>query len=228
MAITSYPFDNQDTSEIQYSSLFRELQDSGIADTHGGTGFQVSGDPSGMGVFLQPGFALLRGHACQSTAVERLDIQPASPALRIDRVVLRLDPVANSIVPVVLQGVPNSTAPALTQTDTGVYEESLGLVAVDPNVGVIALTKVTDDRAFLGSRVGCWSTATRPKTPRKARLGLNTTTGKWEYHNGTGWADLIPSTVDNSTRWNGYTVTVSTTTPSGTPTTDRIWIQPTS
>ncbi|MFC4089361.1 hypothetical protein [Micromonospora sp. GCM10011541] len=226
MAISAYPFDNQDTTEIQYSDLFRELQDSGVADSISGSGFQVSGDPGGMNAFVQPGFAIVRGHAVSSTAIESVPIAPAGTAQRIDRVILRLDPVANSIGLVVLQGVPNATAPALTQTATGVFEESLGVVTVGANVGSIAPDKVKDDRRFVGSRVRAWSTDTRPTGPRKSQLGLNVTTGRWEYYTGSGWADLIPATVDNSTKWNGYSLTVSSTTPSGTPTTDRIWVQP--
>jgi hypothetical protein len=226
VAITAYPFDNQDTTEIQYSDLFRELQDSGIADAISSSSFKVSGDTGGMNAFVQPGFAILRGHAVSSTSIESVTIQPAGSAQRIDRVVLRLDPVANSIALVVLQGMPNSTAPSLTQTDTGIYEISLGLVTVGANVSSIAADKVKDDRQFVGSRVGVWTSDTRPSSARRSRLGLNITTGKWEFYTGTGWTDLIPATVDNSTRWNGYSLTVSTTTPSGTPTTDRIWIQP--
>ncbi|MDH6462050.1 hypothetical protein M2302_002225 [Micromonospora sp. A200] len=226
MTITSYPFDNIDTTESDYSRLFRELQDSGVADTHGGSGFQVSGNASGMQVFVQPGFALVRGHAIYSTAVETVTLSPASAATRIDRIVLRLDPAQNGITIVPVEGVPGGSAPALIQTDTEVYELPLAQITVANGVASIASTAVTDDRRFLGNRVRAWSTDTRPSSPRKALLGLNTTTGKWEYHTGSGWSDLIPSVVETSTKWNGYTLTVSSTTPSGTPTADRIWIQP--
>lgn len=226
MAISAYPFDNQDTTEVQYSDLFRELQDSGVADTYGGTGFQVSGDPGGMNVFVQPGFAIARGHAVLSTSVETLVVTPAGSSSRTDRVVLRLDPTANLISLAVVEGVPGAPAPALTQTDAGIYEIPLALVTVGANVSSIAADKVKDAREFLGTRVRAWSTDTRPVTPRESQLGLNTATGRWEYHTASGWADLIPNPVENATRWNGYTLTVSTTTPPGTPTTDRIWIQP--
>lgn len=226
MAITAYPFDNQDTTETQYSNLFRELQDSGVVDSYGGSGFQVSGDPAGMNVFIQPGFAIVRGHAVVSTAVETRAIAPAGSAQRVDRVVLRLDPVANTIDLDVVSGVPNAAAPPLVQTDTGIYEMSLALITVGANVTSIAADKVKDDRQFVGSRVRSWSTDTRPTNPRRNQLGRNETTGRWEYWNGSAWVDLIPNPVDNSTRWNGYSLTVSSTTPPGTPTADRIWIQP--
>ncbi|MDG4783243.1 hypothetical protein O7614_26640 [Micromonospora sp. WMMD961] len=228
MAITSYPFDDQDTSETQYSRLFRELQDSGVVDSITGTGFQVSADSSGMNVKVQPGYAIERGHAVSSTAVEPLTIGASTSAARIDRVVLRLDPTANGINLAVLPGTPGAGVPSLTQTDTGLYEMALARVTVDANALTIAPDKVTDERPFAGQRVGSWRTSTRPTSPRYGRLGINLDTGKWEFHNGSGWVDLIPATVDNSIRWGGFTVTVSKTTPSGTPTADRIWIQPTS
>ena len=228
MALTSYPFDGQDTTESEYTLLFRELQDTGIADTFGGPGFQVSANGSGMTVTVQPGFAIVRGHAVSSTAVETLTIPAADAAQRQDRIMLRLDPAANAITLAVSQGPAGGTAPGQTQTDTGIYEKSLAVVTVGANVTSIDASKVFDERKFLGSRIGCWTTSLRPLSPRTARLGLNSSTGKWEYWNGTVWTNLVAPTADNATRWGGYMVTVSTTTPSGTPTADRIWIQPTS
>ncbi|GIF02234.1 hypothetical protein [Paractinoplanes rishiriensis] len=224
MPITSYPFDGQDTTETQYSLLFRELQDTGIADTYGGPSFQVSATGAGMTLSVQPGFAILRGHAVSSTAVETVTLPDAGTSSRQDRVVLRLDPAANSIGLAVLQGPDIGQ----TQTDTGIYEMSLAIITVDANVTAIDAGKVFDERRYAGSHVGIWTTNLRPVHPRRGRLGCNTTTGRWEYWTGTAWTDLIPGTADNTTRWNGYTLTVSTSTPSGTPSPDRIWIQPTS
>ena len=42
MALSSYPFDDQDTTETQYSLLFRELQDTGVVDSFGGTSFHAT------------------------------------------------------------------------------------------------------------------------------------------------------------------------------------------
>jgi hypothetical protein len=224
VTLTSYPFDGQDTTETQYSLLFRELQDTGVADTHGGPGFQVSANGAGMVLTVAPGFAILRGYAVSSTDVETVTLPAAGTTARQDRVVLRLDPAANAISIAVLQG------PAIgqTQTDTGIYEMSLAIVTVDADVTSIDGSKVVDERRYVGSNVGIWATPQRPANPRRGRLGFNTTIGRWEYWTGAGWTDLIPSAADNATRWGGYTVTVSTGTPSGTPSADRIWIQPTS
>lgn len=191
--IHAYPFEAQDTTEADYSRLFRELQDSGICDTAGGTGFRASADSSGMSVTIAPGLAIVRGHAAYSTADEDLLIEPAASQARIDRIVLRLDPAANGITLGVLTGTPGAGAPAITETDSDVYELPLALVQVDAGAVTIAADRVTDERRFVGHRIGCWTTATRPRSARKARLGLNEGTGRWEYWTGSAWTDLAPS-----------------------------------
>lgn len=196
MSISSYPFDGQAVSEGQYSYLFRELAShSGVADPagSGGTSFNVFGDSSGMLVKVSPGFAVVRGHAVQSTATESVTIAAASAAQRYDRIVLRLDPTANSITIAVVQGSSGGGVPALTQTDTGIYEFPLATVSVPVGAATITAGNVTGEREFLGNTVGAWTTATRPGTPRKGRLGLNTSTNTWEYWDGSQWKDLAPT-----------------------------------
>jgi hypothetical protein len=172
--------------------MFRELQDSGVCASADSLDLKVSADGSGMKVSVQPGFHLVRGHAFLSTAVEVLTIAAADTATRIDRVILRLDPTANGITLAVLKGSPGAGAPAMTQTTTDIYEVSLGLVTVGASVTNIAASAVADDRRFVGTRIGTWTTDSRPATPRLGRLGLNRTTSKWEFWDGTAWADLAP------------------------------------
>ncbi|MFF7800260.1 tail fiber domain-containing protein [Streptomyces olivaceus] len=194
MSISSYPFDEQSVSEGQYSYLFRELAShSGIADSVGGAGFNVYGDGSGMRVKVNAGYAIVRGHAVQSTATETVTIAAASAATRYDRVVLRLDPTANTITIAVVQGTSGGGVPALTQTDTGVYEFPLATITVPIGTATISPSNVQGEREFLGNSVGGWTTATRPRGPRTGRLGLNTSTNQWEFWDGTQWRDLAPT-----------------------------------
>ncbi|UFD97962.1 head protein [Streptomyces phage Pablito] len=194
MSISSYPFDGQAVSEGQYSYLFRELAShSGVADSVAGTGFHTYGDSSGMQVKVNPGFAIVRGHAVQSTATETLTIAAASAAQRYDRIVLRLDPTANTITLAIVQGTSGGGVPALTQTDTGVYEFPLATVTVPVGTATIGSGNVTGERRFLGNTVGGWTTSTRPESPRTGRLGLNTSTNQWEFWDGTQWKDLAPT-----------------------------------
>ncbi|QDK03389.1 hypothetical protein SEA_LEVITICUS_24 [Streptomyces phage Leviticus] len=193
MAQSSYPFDGQTVSETQYSQFFRELQDNGVASSSTANDLEVSADSSGMNVKVQPGTAIIRGHAYTSTAIETLTIAASDATQsRTDRIVLRLDPAANSIVLAVITGTPGGGTPSLTQTDTGIYESVLANVAVGANVTTITPSDVTDQRRFVGSRIGSWSTALRPTSPRVGRLGYNINTSKWEFWNGTAWNDLAP------------------------------------
>jgi hypothetical protein len=191
VAITSYPFDSQAVTETDYSRLFREFQSTGVADSVGGTGLSVYADGTGMTVKVNSGFAIVRGHAIYSTAIEPLTVTASNTTARVDRVVLKLDPATNSITLVVKAGTAgSSTPPALTQTDTGIYELSLATVAVGANVTSISAASVTGDRQFVGNTVGGWTTATRPSSPRTGRLGYNTTTATWEFWSGSAWTNI--------------------------------------
>lgn len=190
MAITSFPFDNQDTTETQFSYLFRELQDSGVADGFGGTSFQPFGDSTGMTVKLRAGFAIVRGFAVQSDAVFTVTLPAADSTPRVDRIVLRLDPTANSITPTYIKGVAGAgVPPALTQTDTAVYDLPVATVNVAASAPNIGPTDVVDVRPFVGSRVGAWTTATRPAAPRKYQMGFNDGLGGMpEWYDGASWS----------------------------------------
>lgn len=190
MAISSFPFDNQDSTESQYSALFRELQGSGVADTHGGAGLRVD-IAGGMNVTVQPGFALVRGHAFQSTAGEPKAIPAATSSTVTHVVVLRLDPTANTITIEIVSGVANGGAPALALTDTALYEIPLATIIVPPSTVNIDPLKLTDSREFLGEQPRAWSTGTRPASPRKSRLGYNATTAQWEFWDGSKWTYVV-------------------------------------
>ncbi|MEU2111513.1 tail fiber domain-containing protein [Streptomyces sp. NPDC019507] len=193
MAITSYPFDAQVVTETQFSQMFREFQDSGVVASYEASGFLVSAG-TGMTVNVQPGLAFLRGHFVNSTAIEPVTIPASGTAVRVDRVILRLDPSLNSIVLAVKQGTAgSSTPPALTQTDTGIYEMALAQITVNANVTSITAGDIAATRSIVGTRVGSWATSTRPASPRKGQLGFNNSTSTWEFWTGSAWAALISS-----------------------------------
>ncbi len=194
MAVSSFPFDNQDSTEGQYTTLFRELQETGVADTYGGSGWRVSAG-TGMTVSIQPGFAIVRGHGAQSTAVETLPIPAAGANPTYHVVALRLDPAANTILPVLISGTVGGPVPALTQTAIGIYEMPLATILVAPGTVNINPANVADTRPFVGNAVRPWSTVTRPAAPRYAQLGYNITLGQWEFWNGSAWVTTVPSDV---------------------------------
>lgn len=151
MAQSSWPFENIDTSETQFSQWARNIGE-GV-----GAGYDaelaVSATGLAMSVVVGAGRGMVRGHFYLSSASETLNIASASAVSpRIDTVVLRLDPTANSVVLAVLTGTPSASpvAPTLTQTDTGTYEMPLANVYVAANATAIGAVDVTDRRVILG------------------------------------------------------------------------------
>ena len=212
MAITSFPFDNQDTTEAQYSELMREMADSGVADSSDGIGLKVTANGTGMSATMQPGFAVVRGFGFKSTAVEPLVFgASAVSTVRWDLVVLRLDPNTNSIVPVVLAGTAAASqaaavVPTPTRTVSGVYELVLAQVLIRANAPTVLATDVTDKRDLQGSTVGSWTTAQRPLVPRRRKFGYNETTGAWESWDGSAWVSVVqPLSGPLYWRWGGGT-----------------------
>ncbi|MFY1620033.1 hypothetical protein [Micromonospora sp. WMMD736] len=227
MAITAFPFDTQDTSESDYSRLMGEAVDDGIVGSHGSTGFQVSAG-SGMTVVAAAGTAALRGFMGYSTDTEGPVAVANGDASygRVDLAILRLDRANNNMIFTVKPGTASATPtpPALTQTDTGIHEIALARLDIPSGAGAMQAGYITDLRQFIGSTIGAWTTAGRPANPRKYKLGFNATLGKWEYHNGSGWVDLQPTTAPNASKWNNYSLIVQSAQPAAAPNT--IWIQP--
>ncbi len=226
MAITAFPFETDDTTEEQFSRLMSEAVDSGIAAGQGSTFFNIS--PSGMGIVAATGAAVVRGVFGYTTGTEGpVSVSNGHATLtRIDMAVLRLDRANNVMTLAVVQGTASSTPtdPALTQTDTGLYELPLARLTIPAGAGTMLSGYITDLRPFIGTTTQVWSSASRPSAPRKGKLGYNVTTARWEWYDGSAWQAMIPSTIANATTWNGYSVVVSTSQPPATANT--IWIQP--
>lgn len=225
MALTSFPFETTDTTETQYSRLFSEFQESGVCDSIWGDAFRVTA-PNGLEIQVQPGAALLRGFMVISDAVETLTATATPSQVRYDRVVLRLDPTANTITLRILTGTPGSNVPpawATSPTDT--FEIPLAMLEVTPSAKVT----VTDERNHMGMRIMPVTNWTIPPASevRRGQLVYNADSNSFLYSNGSTWTALIPSLVDQSTRWGpgtGYALIVQTETPPVTPNT--IWIKP--
>lgn len=225
MTQSSWPFQDVDTSETQFSRWARHMGQ-GVNGLPGDNNLKVVGDSSGMQVKVKVAGgnsqALVRGHMFNSTAEETLTIDASSSNPRIDSVVLTLDPTANSIVLEVLKGAAatSPSAPSLTQTDTSVYQLKLADVLVGANVTTISAGAVTDLRVFIEH---VWTTATRP-TAFQGLTGYNITTGQLELYTGSAWRDVVPTTFTasqisdqlnlNVGKINGSKISVQETAPS--------------
>jgi hypothetical protein len=203
MAITSWPFAAQSTTETQFGQLFSAQNEFGVAGQPSSTDLKVTGDSTGMNVKVAAGFAIVRGFAFYSTAVETVTIAAANTNPRIDLVVLRLTPASDSITLAVVAGTPAASpvAPTLTQNTAangGIYEMEIGRVTVGASVVTITAGSVSDTRPFLGTPAGRWATISRPASPKVGHLGYNTTTSLWEFWNGSAWTELKPTSLDAS------------------------------
>lgn len=238
MTQTSYPFDAQDTTEAQYSQLFKRLTFTGVSGTPAGTELKASGDSSGMNVKVAAGFAIVRGHAYNNDAQVTLTIGASSTNPRRDLVILRLDPSSNSVVLAVKAGTAAASPsdPALTQTEEGVYELPVARVTVPANAVTISASDVADLRTFVGAQWGRWTTALRPASPVIGTGGYNTSTSRPEVHNGTTWKGVAfegeavtasqlsagEQALLNAGKVNGSKVSVQATAPTS-PSLNDLW-----
>lgn len=210
MAQNSWPFENADTTEDQYSLLFGRYGKPGSMfmgvasqpnQTSAGS-LQVYGDSSGMQVKVRSGFAIVRGFAYQNTTNgQTVAISAASSSPRIDLIVLNLDPSTNSIVLQVVEGSPSATpvAPSLTQNDTtGIYQMEIGRVLVPALATAIAPTDVTDTRPCLPVGAGVWTNAQRPAGVQ-GQMGWNTSLSQLEVYTGSAWQEVRPTVIDAGT-----------------------------
>lgn len=182
MTQTSFPFEGIDTTETQFSKWARHFN-SGVNDVPTGTALSVAAG-TGLAVDVEAGEAMVRGHYYISDATESLALATADATNdRLDLVVLKLDPVANSITLAVKTGTPagSPVAPSVVQTDAGIFEQPLAEVLVPATSGVP--TTITDKREFMGTRLGSWSTDGRPTPAGRVLFGFNTTLGLVEFYN---------------------------------------------
>lgn len=152
MAQTSWPFENIDTSETQFSQWARNIGEG--VKRNALNELEPFADSTGMRVKVKSGQALIRGHYYQSSAEEVITVTASDPTNpRIDILILELDPSANSITLKVTAGTPagSPVAPTVVQTDGGIYQVKLADIAVGAGVTTIAAGNVTDTRAYLAT-----------------------------------------------------------------------------
>lgn len=109
----------------------------------------VSGNGSGMHVFVATGVAWHHGFYYENTASITLPVAAADAQDRIDRVVLRLDTTANTITAKVIKGVAagSPVEPALSAGPT-LFDIPLASVAVAAGAVNIDVGDVTDERSW--------------------------------------------------------------------------------
>lgn len=108
----------------------------------------VSSGGAGL-VAVASGEAFVQGFWYRNTATKTLAITAnLSATARVDRVVLRLDRVANTLLAVIHEGVLGGGTPALTQVDGGVWELSLATISTASGVSTITDARVWQSNIF--------------------------------------------------------------------------------
>ena len=189
MTISSWPFGAQDSTEAQYTKLFRRLQETGVDNGLDGTDLKVTADGSGLNVKVAAGFAIVRGHAVENDAVITLTIPSPGASTKYHMVVAKLAPSADTITIELIGGT--TSIPTPNQTDTGIYEMPLALVTAPASAVVINAANVTQQRAVFPKGLGTWDTFNRPEVPFFAQAGYNTDLAIFEFWNGSSWVDIL-------------------------------------
>jgi len=195
MAEQSFPFENIDTTEAQFSEWATNFQETGVQGSPTGTELGITVTGSDLNLTIAAGQAFIRGHYYINTDDLVLAVTSAGTNTRIDIVVVELDPTANTIVTKIVEGTAvasSPTAPTLTQSATGIYQLPIATLTIPTSTVVITAGMLVDTRTFMGNRIGIWTTATRPANPTAYQtLGYNTTIEAHESWNGTAWVGFF-------------------------------------
>jgi len=195
MAEQSFPFENIDTTESQFSEWATNFQETGVQGSPTGTELGITVTGSDLNLTIAAGQAFIRGHYYINTDNLVLAVPSAGVNTRIDIVVVELDPTANTIVTKIVSGTAvasDPVAPTLTQSATGIYQLPISTLTIPTSTVAITTGMLVDTRTFMGHRVGIWTTATRPTNPTAYQtLGYNTTIGSHESWNGTAWVGFF-------------------------------------
>ena len=195
MAEQSFPFENIDTTESQFSEWATNFQETGVQGSPTGTELGITVTGSDLNLTIAAGQAFIRGHYYINTDDLVLAVTSAGVNTRIDIVVVELDPEANTIVTKIVSGTAVSAdpvAPTLTQSATGIYQLPIATLTIPTSTVVITSGMLTDTRTFMGNRVGIWTTATRPTDPTNYQtIGYNTTIEAHESWNGSAWVGFF-------------------------------------
>ena len=195
MAEQSFPFENIDTTESQFSEWATNFQETGLQGSPDGTELGITVTGSDLNLTIAAGQAFIRGHYYINTSDLVLPVTSAGVNTRIDIVVVELDPEANTIVTKIVSGeavAADPVAPTLTQSATGIYQLPISTLTIPNSTVVITAGMLVDTRTFMGNRIGIWTTATRPANPTAYQtLGYNTTIESHESWNGTAWVGFF-------------------------------------
>lgn len=141
-----------------FARLYKRLIGTGVIDADGNELAVTQNSPAAMNVLVGTGSAFVLGYYFEVYgSAETVAISAAHATLpRIDRVIIRRDASARTMVLAVLTGTAASSpsAPALTQNESGTYEISLAQIAVPAASVSVVTANITDQRTFASAQLG--------------------------------------------------------------------------
>lgn len=148
-ATRAFPFSPLSVTEEQWREMVQHLLPSGVVVSVGAK-LAVTAS-AGMVLNVGTGFAGVLGEFAAFDATTTVAVSASNATLpRLDRVVLRLDTVGNTITTEVITGTAAAipTLPALTQT-SATWEIGLAVVYVAATATTINAADISDDRTLL-------------------------------------------------------------------------------
>ena len=148
-----FPFDagaGANVAENQWAKMARLWRPDGVISGYLNM-LSVYGDNTGMLVKEATGAAWLEGGYYENDSIKTLAIDASHATLdRIDRIILRMDWVNNTILVAVLKGTnaASPVAPTVTQTFGTLWEISLATVSIAATITSITAAMVTDTRTY--------------------------------------------------------------------------------
>lgn len=160
----SFPFENVDVSEDQFSDWASMFQLNGVryvSKQTGASSFNLTYNAGSLTVTVGHGEAFINGFFYKLTEPKVFSLVSPGIGRRRDTLVLELDKAANAIQMKVVQGVAvaassPANAPALTQT-ANVYQIALHILSLEPASSSSLISAVTDVRRFNGFPSATWN-----------------------------------------------------------------------
>jgi len=160
-------FDGSQYSESDFAKFMKRimkhdgvLATNGVDPAYGGAFWPGEHNPPNMSVDMSPGIAWIQGGEFESDQNANIILSDSTGLPRYDRIVVRLNWIANSIDFAVLEGTPNAspTLKALTRTDS---QWELEICNIYVGAGVTAIyqddivdTRTTDTCGIAGCPLG--------------------------------------------------------------------------
>lgn len=130
--------DTYEYTSTEFSNVLKNMVGTGILNSAGG---KMAASANGLAISIATGACFINGRFGTNNSIKTLNLDAASGS-RFDRVILRVDTIAQTISLEIKKGTA-SAPPDLAQTDT-IYEISICKCSINGSTATL-----TDEREFL-------------------------------------------------------------------------------